>query len=67
MPEVAPEDQEIVRVHEWVKDQIITDPNKGRHLNYMAVKMVMDLYGIRDQKRCFEQVVKLFKHFLATD
>ena len=63
MPEVAPEDQEIVRVYQMVQGQIITEPDKARHLNYMAVKMVMDLYGIRDQKRCFEQVVKLFKHF----
>jgi len=63
MPEVAPEDQEIVRVYQHVQGQVIAGSDKRMHLNYMAVKMVMDLYGIRDQKRCFEQVVKLFKHF----
>jgi len=29
-----------------------------------AIKIVMDLYGIEDQKRCFRKVKAAFHHFM---
>lgn len=33
-------------------------------LNYVAVKTIMDLSGVRDQKDCLMKVINTFHHFL---
>jgi hypothetical protein len=36
-------------------------------LNYPAVKFIMDLYGIKNQRDCFERVLKLWHHVAKID
>jgi len=36
-------------------------------LNYQSVQFVMDLYGIENQKDCFEKVLKAWHHVAAID
>jgi len=36
-------------------------------LNYQSVQFVMDLYGIKNQKDCFEKVLKAWHHVAAID
>ena len=34
-------------------------------IDIMAVKTVMDLYGVRDQRECLGKVLMLFHHFMS--
>lgn len=63
-----PENRQAAIIYQLVEGQIITRFN-GHHddiidLNYGALKTVMDLYEIKDQKMVFEKVRKLFFYFL---
>lgn len=61
------ENQEAAAIYQLVRGQIRTRHN-GQYdevvdLDYSAVKMVMDLYGVRDQKEVFEKVRQTFYFF----
>ena len=64
--DLMPENEEAARVFQRVRGQVIAVGMEGKviDLNYPAVKMVMDLYGVKNQKDCFEKVVRVFHHFL---
>ena len=55
-------------IYRAVRNQVVTVFNGERNvvidLNYPAVKMVMDLYGVKNQRECFEKVLGTFHHFL---
>lgn len=34
-------------------------------IDIVAVKTVMDLYGVRDQRECLGKVLMLFHHFMS--
>jgi L-cysteine desulfidase len=55
------------RVYHIVKRQVRTAGGSGEiiDLDYAAVKAVMDIYGIADQKTAFEKISQAFHHFLA--
>ena len=65
--ELIPGNEQAARVFRMVRNQVITFHN-GRNdtvidLNYPAVKMIMDLYGVKNQRDCFEKVLRVFHHF----
>lgn len=66
--ELLDENDEAARVYQVVQSQTVTRFN-GQHdevidLDFNAVKAIMDLYGVRDQRTCFEKVRRTFFHFL---
>jgi hypothetical protein len=66
--ELAEENEEAGWIYQLVQGQIVTRFN-GEYdvvidLNYHAVKTVMDLYGVKDQRGVFETVRAVFFHFL---
>ena len=66
--ELKKDNEQAAFIYRAVRQQIITFHN-GQHdivvdLDYPAVKMVMDLYRVQDQRECFEKVVRTFRHFL---
>lgn len=54
-----------------VRGQIITAPaGKERMiltLSIPAIKTVMDLYGVENQRECMERVMALWHHFQGLD
>lgn len=66
--DLLPENEQAATVFRAVRNQVITVFNGERNvvidLNYPAVKMIMDLYGVKDQRNCFEKVIGTFHHFL---
>ena len=63
MPPLMPENEDIIKVYLAVRGQVITGFAGVIDINYLAVKMLMDLYEIKNQKQCFEGVIDLFKYF----
>jgi len=66
--ELRPENEQPAMIYRAVRNQVVTVFNGERNvvidLNYPAVKMVMDLYGVKNQRDCFEKVLGTFHHFL---
>ena len=60
-----PSNKEAAEVYMVVRNQAIT-AGMGQviDLSIPALKIVMDLYGVRDQRSCFEKVRRTFHHFL---
>jgi hypothetical protein len=54
-------------VYQIVKRQVRVAPGSGEiiDLDYAAVKAVMDIYQVQDQKVVFEKVSRAFHFFLA--
>jgi hypothetical protein len=54
-----------------VRGQIVTAPAGKdriiRTLSIPAIKTVMDLYGVENQRECMERVMNLFHHFQGLD
>jgi len=44
--------------------QVIMGPRGPVDINHLAVHAAMELYGIRDKRRCFEGVLKLSRWWL---
>lgn len=68
MVDLDPENEDAAKIFQLVQGQIITRHN-GQHdeiidLNYPAVKIMMDLYQIRNQRDTFERVLSVFHFFL---
>lgn len=66
--DLAAENQEAAAIYQLCRGQIRTRHN-GQHdevidLDYVAVKMVMELYQIKNQRECFDKVRSTFYHFL---
>ena len=59
---------EAAQVYLLTRCQIITAGVNGQivDISIPAVKIVMDLFGVKDQVACLNQVRKLFHHFLET-
>lgn len=64
--DLMPENQEAAEVYQVVRGQVITAGMDGRviDLNFPAVKIVMDLNGVKDQKACFDKVRHTFYELL---
>ena len=63
--DLVPENQDAAQVYMTVRGQVVTAGNgQVIDLDFNAVKTVMDLYGVRDQRDCFEKVRTCFFHFL---
>jgi len=50
-----------------VRWQVVTAGESILDLHIPTVKLVMDMYGIHDQFRCLNLVLKTFHHFLKID
>jgi hypothetical protein len=61
---LARENEEIAEVYFQVRSQVIATYGQVIGLSIPAVKIVMDLYGIKDQKTCLTRIMKTFYHFL---
>jgi hypothetical protein len=61
------ENWEAARIYHLVRRQVRTSAGSGEiiDLDYAALKAVMDVYGVTDQKSCFEKVSRTFHHFLT--
>lgn len=69
--DLDPENHEAAEIFNLVQGQVITRHN-GRYdeiidLNYPAVKIVMDLHGVRDQMGVFNKVLRVFHYFLEAN
>lgn len=58
------ENRDAARVYLIVRGQVVTAPagkdRMIRTLSIPAIKTVMDLYGVRDQRECLDKVMHLF-------
>lgn len=63
-PVLLPENQDAVSVYFVTRNQVITaGMGEVIDISIPAVKIVMDLYGVEDQKSCFQKVLHLFHEF----
>ena len=58
------ENEDAARIFRVVRGQYIVFGERVVDLNFQSVKVIMDLYNIRDQKACFEKVLNIFHRFL---
>ncbi len=67
--ELMEDNREAAQLYMLCKRQVITagETNEIIDLNYITVKTMMDLYGVTNQKRVFESVLKVFYHFLSKE
>jgi hypothetical protein len=62
--ELLEENEETAAVYMLTRRQVLTaGPGEPVDISIPAIKIVMDLYGVRDQKRCLNRVRRLFHHF----
>ena len=64
--ELLEENFDAAKIYHLTKRQVRTAGGSGEivDLDYTAVKHVMDLYEIKDQREVFGKVTRLFHHFL---
>jgi len=62
--DLLPENREAAEVYMETRNQFIT-AGMGQvvDISIPAIKIVMDLYGIQDQKKCLHKVRSTFHHF----
>jgi hypothetical protein len=62
------ENEDAARIFRIVRGQVITRFNGQTDvivdLNHLAVWAAIDRYGVKDQQRCFERVMKIFYQLL---
>ena len=62
--ELMEENAEAAQVYMLTRRQVITvGPGEPVDISIPAVKIAMDLYGVRDQKACLNRVRRVFHHF----
>lgn len=62
--ELMEENAEAAQVYMLTRRQVVTaGAGEVVDISIAAVKIAMDLYGVRDQKRCLNRVRRLFHHF----
>lgn len=60
------ENEDVSKVYMLTRRQVITvGMGQVADISIPAVKIAMDLYGVRDQMTCLNRVRKLFHHFLG--
>ena len=66
--ELAAENEMDAQVYMMTRRQVVTVGMSGQivDISIPAVKIAMDLYGVKDQMTCLNRVRKLFHHFLET-
>ena len=57
------ENIDAIKVYFITQNQLIISMGQIIDLDINAIKIVMDLYEVRDQKRCLEKVMELFNYF----
>ena len=57
--DVMPENIDALRIFNMVQNQFIMAMGGPIAINQTAIHPLMELYGIKDKKRCFEKVLKL--------
>lgn len=62
-PKLAEENEDAARIFQAVRGQVIAVGEQVIDLNFVAVKVAMDLYGIERQTEVFEKVRRVFYHF----
>jgi hypothetical protein len=63
--DLSGENEDAARVFMITRRQVITvGMGQVADISIPAVKVAMDLYGVKDQVSCLNQVRKLFHHFL---
>ena len=64
--ELLEENAEAAMIYMLTRRQVITaGAGEIVDISIPAVKIVMDLYGVRDQKTCLARVRRVFHHFLG--
>jgi hypothetical protein len=58
------ENEDAIRIFFLTQYQVIMGPRGPVDINHLAVHAAMELYGIRDKRRCFEGVLKLSRWWL---
>jgi len=59
-----PENKEAAEVYMMTRNQVVTaGMGQPIDISISAVKTVMDLWGVRDQKKCLSRVISTFHHF----
>jgi hypothetical protein len=64
--DLAPENDTEAAVYMMTRRQVVTAGMSGQivDISIPAVKIAMDLLGVKDQVSCLNRVRKLFHHFL---
>lgn len=65
VPDVMPGNAEAVRIWGRCRKQVIPGMNGPIDINVLAVTKIMDLYGVKNQKRCLEKVRILSDEYWA--
>jgi len=60
-----PENEDVARVYMATRRQVIVGASRVIDINVVAVKTMMDLYGIENQAECMERVRDLFYRFMV--
>jgi len=60
MPEIMEENADVISVYMKVSSQHIMGFSGPVDLNFLSVKFIMDLLGIKNQKEVFERVHNLY-------
>jgi len=58
--ELVDENQEAAKVFMMTRNQVVSVGGQVADISIPAVKIVMDLYQVRNQRECFEKVRGLF-------
>jgi hypothetical protein len=65
-PELSIENEDAAEVYVVSRNQVVTaDMGQVIDISIPAIKTVMDLFGVKDQKGCLLRVIRVFHHFLA--
>lgn len=67
LPEILPENQEAIEVYTQVRNQAICVGMEPVDLNYGAVKIIMDLFEVENQRDCFGRVITMWNHIAELD
>ena len=66
MPELLPENKEVVEVYSLCHDQFIIGPNGPVSLNLQSVIPIMDYLKVKDKVRCLK-MIKLISNLNISD
>lgn len=66
LPPLLKENEEALMVYSRCHNQVVTAAmGEVIDINLASVKLIMDLYGVENQKECMEKVVSVFHKLLA--
>ena len=61
MPDVLPQNKEVWNIYLKARSQVIMGMNGPVSLDIRALKYIMDLYEVEDQRTVSEQVINLWE------